>query len=778
MPHPVAPGRDRDAGRRRGVTLAAVLVLLAISALAPSVAVGHAELLSSEPPAGASLAEGPGSLVLTFTERLNPGSITIILLDEAGGEIAGLAPATDDAGTTVSAPVPQLEPGTYTVRYQVLSAVDGHTTSGSFAFLVDPTGMEAPPGAGTTSITPATDAPAVTARWLALAPALVAFGSALFWLLGGRRTLLRAGAHRTDADAPWLLIGGAAGLALVGLTAYLLLAARPLQGDGAGPGSGFPLDPAAPFGWTPFAVAMRTALVALVAAVAVAAWRIGWLRERGAAGDPPLAWVTALLLASALLGMSLAGHVAALGGLAFAALDWLHLLAAGAWLGAIPAFAAVVSRARRGGLDARPVLREALRAHGRTALVAAPIVVLTGIANSPLVTGEPREVVGSGYGNLVIGKALLFSAAIGIGALNHLLVRRVGGRLGALLVAELAVALLAVLAAATMVTIQPASSRQPAPASSAIGATHLSGTAGSTAVRVAVNLASPGEQRYQVALTELGSRRPPADVRRVTLVFHPPPETSQPSEAVELGEQAPGFYGTVGEHTPVLGAWDLEVRVERDGLAAESVTFELPVSEPMPAVLVRPPDTGIGVPGLLVTAWRLLPDGPGGWLSTVVLLGLGGALMAARARRPALRRSHVLPWVASALVVAAVAVGGVAGSRAIVGLANSVPPAAASVNNPLPATPASVERGERIFVANCSACHGTDGEGDGPTAGELPAPPRPLRTAVATATDGELAYRIGVGMVGLPMPAFDAVLSENDRWDLINYLRGRWGDDQ
>jgi hypothetical protein len=43
-------------------------------------------------------------------------------------------------------------------------------------------------------------------------------------------------------------------------------------------------------------------------------------------------------------------------------------------------------------------------------------------------------------------------------------------------------------------------------------------------------------------------------------------------------------------------------------------------------------------------------------------------------------------------------------------------------------------------------------------------------------TDGELAHRISSGLVGLPMPGFATVLSEADRWDLVNHLRSGWGD--
>jgi mono/diheme cytochrome c family protein len=53
-------------------------------------------------------------------------------------------------------------------------------------------------------------------------------------------------------------------------------------------------------------------------------------------------------------------------------------------------------------------------------------------------------------------------------------------------------------------------------------------------------------------------------------------------------------------------------------------------------------------------------------------------------------------------------------------------------------------------------------------------PPGDLADRVAELSDGALAYRIAVGSDGTRMPAFAATLSENDRWDLVNYLRSRF----
>jgi putative copper resistance protein D len=42
---------------------------------------------------------------------------------------------------------------------------------------------------------------------------------------------------------------------------------------------------------------------------------------------------------------------------------------------------------------------------------------------------------------------------------------------------------------------------------------------------------------------------------------------------------------------------------------------------------------------------------------------------------------------------------------------------------------------------------------------------------VRAGSDSSLEYVITNGVAGTGMPAFASTLSENDRWDLVNYLR-------
>ncbi len=86
-------------------------------------------------------------------------------------------------------------------------------------------------------------------------------------------------------------------------------------------------------------------------------------------------------------------------------------------------------------------------------------------------------------------------------------------------------------------------------------------------------------------------------------------------------------------------------------------------------------------------------------------------------------------------------------------------------------TPESIERGKKLYATNCTACHGENGQGDGPIAKTLPVPPTDLTYPVrAAGPKPEDTFRVlTVGLEGSPMPAF-GYLSEQDRWDLVSYI--------
>ena len=751
---------------------AALLGVLAAALLAPAIAAAHAELVSSTPAANASLREAPTALTMTFNEPIDPATASIQLLDELQQAVAGIgAVQVDTSGLVASVDVPTLDPGVYTVSYRVTSAIDGHVTAGIWAFLIDPTGSQPPPAIAAESGSPSGDALTVGTRWLSLSAALVLVGLALFWLVTARPALAR---QTSSIGAPWGVIFVTALVAFAALGAYLAVAARPfVEGSGVHPGQGggdgIQLDFAAPFGGTPFAMAMRLAEVGAAAALLVAAGRFAAPRHDR---DRIWLWLVGAGGAVALAGASLAGHASARGGIPFAAIDWVHLVAVAAWLGTLPGLVLLGWRSRRLAIDTGQLLGDALKRHSRLALAAAPIVALTGIANSPLVLGDARGLVASTYGNVLLAKVVLFSIAVAIGAANFFLIRgRAFRQTVPLVAAELLVAALAVLAAANLVTTEPAAARVPVLTRTAIGALHLYGEAGASTVHVAVVVPAPGDQQYEVSVADVATGDYRIDVQKVFLVFGAPAESGLSEQRVELeAGSAPWLWGTNGDYTPILGDWTLEVLVRRVGERDEAAAFDLPVSEALPPALVPPPDTGIGVPLPLAWSWAALPAGPASWFVPIGLLVAFIGVSVAERRRP----SPLLRGMRVAVVALVVASGVSAGSRAVVEAANLAPASAAAASNPIPSSPISSARGRNLYLANCAACHGTTGAGDGVAAAGFVPGPGDLATSVPSLADGELAYLIASGTVATRMPAFSITLSEHDRWDLVNYLRSAW----
>ena len=92
-----------------------------------------------------------------------------------------------------------------------------------------------------------------------------------------------------------------------------------------------------------------------------------------------------------------------------------------------------------------------------------------------------------------------------------------------------------------------------------------------------------------------------------------------------------------------------------------------------------------------------------------------------------------------------------------------------------PAVPyqaASIATGAALYRTNCVVCHGTTGAGDGPGGARLPRRPADLRAShTAQHTAGDLFWWISHGIPRAEMPAFGDRLSEEERWDLVNFLR-------
>jgi len=103
---------------------------------------------------------------------------------------------------------------------------------------------------------------------------------------------------------------------------------------------------------------------------------------------------------------------------------------------------------------------------------------------------------------------------------------------------------------------------------------------------------------------------------------------------------------------------------------------------------------------------------------------------------------------------------------------HAIPEEAAAVPNPIAVSDASVAAGQAIYTQNCAVCHGPEGEGDGTAAAGLNPKPADLHAAhVQELSDGALFYTITHGREGTAMVAWETILSEEQRWEVVNFLR-------
>ena len=98
------------------------------------------------------------------------------------------------------------------------------------------------------------------------------------------------------------------------------------------------------------------------------------------------------------------------------------------------------------------------------------------------------------------------------------------------------------------------------------------------------------------------------------------------------------------------------------------------------------------------------------------------------------------------------------------------PESAKQKKNPVASDEASIAAGKKMYEKECFSCHGKKGRGDGPNSATLEKPPGDLPSSkVQSQTDGELFWKITEGRK--PMPSAKLILTDEQRWQVVNYVR-------
>ena len=92
------------------------------------------------------------------------------------------------------------------------------------------------------------------------------------------------------------------------------------------------------------------------------------------------------------------------------------------------------------------------------------------------------------------------------------------------------------------------------------------------------------------------------------------------------------------------------------------------------------------------------------------------------------------------------------------------------IKNPVPPTPASLERGQILYNTYCIVCHGPTGHSDGTVEPKFVPPPDITQLPTQQRSDGYINAMIKQGLAIMPKYG-DKIRSATDRWDVVNYVR-------
>lgn len=442
------------------VAVRAVLVALLAVAVLPAEASGHAKLLRSSPADGDVLERAPRTVVLTFDEGIETGFVRLQVLDAAGRRVDTGEPYHPGGREELVAV--RLRPritGRFFASYRVISD-DGHPVARRTTFRVrrpprqrDDEPLESP-GPGVAPMVPiqdghapsatggATDTAFAAARGAGYLAIALATGGVVFLLV----VWLPALAGSADAGAQWR----AASERFVGRLRHVLLAAVVVGLLSTVLAIVF--EGAVAVGLSFWAALDAGVLETVSETRPVQAWGarfLVWLilgalilaalrprrapvLRRAALGADGVALGASpsrarrLVALSALLALAftapMAGHAGthSPSGVLICS-DTLHVLSMSCWIGGLVVLVVVVPGALRSlpPHDRTRLLAGVVGRFSQLAMVAVPLLLLSGVVQSVALVGSVPALVDTAYGRLVLAKIALFLGLIALGAYNR-----------------------------------------------------------------------------------------------------------------------------------------------------------------------------------------------------------------------------------------------------------------------------------------------------------------------------------------------------------------------
>jgi len=707
-----------------------VLVALCAALLLPRGVEAHANLLESDPVANAVVEAPPQTARLRFSEPLEPEYSRVVLVSADSGPI-GTPPSrvAPDDPYALLIDLPELPDGQYMLQWRTLSQADGHTTQGVVAFAVgDPASAEAPlvlppPPPNPLALPPVDD---VLLRWLTFSALALVLGSLIArWWVWRAVDVSDAAADVFERRIRRVLLS-AAGVALLAALGALWRGAWASETD-----------------ILSFAAGSRVgtilALRGLLCAGVLAALLVPstyWSLSSGMIALGAVATISLLSHSAVPQGGGAAGSVATAAAVSF---DYIHLLATAAWIGSLPALLLGLLVLGRDTPEARRRVLPALVAR-YTGLASAAIVVLvsTGLFAALRQLASLNELWSTTYGRALSFKLGFFALLLALGALNRwriapLLGRKAASetanrRLRRTVIAEVALSAALLLAVGVLTATPPA--RDVVARNGDFAETIAAGGRSLTLQVARGNIAG---DTFVVNTYGLPQGVEPEALLRASMPSH-----DMGTQELMLEQVEPGRWAARAPLLTMPGEWNVETIVRASGMDDLRHTFVVPTL-PNTTDQAQSPTAlwaVLLIAALVLAGLSQMSDGPR-WqwrLQTGSLVLVLGAFVAA-----------VVPYY----------------------VARATEP-----SNPLEPTAEVLAAGQTVYQANCVACHGISGRGDGPAARTLPGLPGDFTAPhFASHNEGELYTWIRGGKPNTAMPAFGEKLDQEQIWQVITYIQ-------
>ena len=528
-----------------------LMVAVAVAALAvPSSALGHAALVSTTPAIGAIVKTAPKTVTLSFTEDINSVGARVQVIARDGKRYDDGAPQVN--GRVLSQALKaDLPAGTSTVAWTVISA-DGHRISNAFQFSVGEetvggntdadaaaaasVDLERPAGSSTLS---------AVSRALRFAGIILLLGLlgivALVWDPTLRRGKTDDPATVEAADRAFRPIALWFARLVPPLLALVALLTIPLEAWADGINLGGVLD-------------LRQGQVAVAQAVlALIAWPLAIRAVRSGLPRLLVAAVPAVLLA---ITPGLSGHAGAQDSAWLSVLvDWVHVLAAGAWGGGLILLAATapaVFRATTAETRA-PLLGGITRRFTRIALIALVALVATGVIATLVLTSSITEVIDTSWGRILIAKVLVVVGAV----LAAGIARRATRSFATAVQLEALLIVIAIALTGTLTGLAPQASSAAPEAAAAASAFHLTQKVEAREAQIDIEPTTAGEPSEVHIIVTNGVGQPALDVKDASIVLSQGESMKTSAELTSI--DTAHWTGTLT--IPTAGKWNVVVRL-------------------------------------------------------------------------------------------------------------------------------------------------------------------------------------------------------------------------